>query len=799
MSRAKRWLLLTLAIGPTATLTAQTLSGSAPRPWAANVVVPQCRSFGTSVPDTLQIAGVDVQVSIVEQVATTTMDIRLTNPTTRRLEAELLVPVPDGAAVRGFAFDGAASQPTAQLLPADEARRTYEAIVAQIKDPALLEFVGCNLVRSSVFPVEAGGAQRVRLTYEHLLTADGDRVDYVLPRSEALGQITPWNVSVEIKSARPISTVYSPSHPVDTRRSGEGAMTVKLRQSAATEPGPFRLSCLKGGGGVSASLMAYPDAKGDGGYFLLLAGLPEKPATGDAKPMKREVTLVIDRSGSMSGEKIEQVKEAAKQIVGALDEGESFNIYIYNDGVQAFSPAAVAKSSGTVKLASEFIEAVTANGGTNIHEALLQALSQSATPDTVPLVLFMTDGLPTVGNTSELAIRNVAMQSNPHQRRIFTFGVGYDVNAPLLQKISDETRAASTFVLPDEDVEVKVAGVFKRLQGPVLTGAHLTATTADNAKTVAVMDLIPDRLPDLFEGDQLVLLGRYLHAEAGLTFTLNGAFMGQPRTFAFTFPLEKATTRNAFIPRLWASRRIAQLVDDIRQMGADASAAAYASAAAHSNAHAPALASSSTILASGAAHSASPSASTGAGGVTGDPKVKELVDEIVRLSTEFGVLTEYTAFLAREGTDLSKRDALLAEACGNLESRAVQTRAGAGAVNQAENYQAQVAQGCSNYSNRYWDANMNRVEITGVQQICDRAFFNRSGRWIDSRLVDTAETASPKRTVEFGSAEFSKLLERLAAQNRSGCVSLRGDILLDVDGESVLIKSAADTSTAPTK
>lgn len=799
MSRLTRPLLLILAIHPAARLPAQTLSGETPRPWAANIVVPQCRSFGTAHPDALHIAGVDVQVSIVEQVATTTMDIRLTNPTGRRLEAELLVPVPDGAAVRGFAFDGAASQPTAQLLPAPEARRTYEAIVAQIKDPALLEFVGCNLVRSSVFPVEAGGAQRVRLTYEHLLSADGDRVDYVLPRSEALGQVTPWNVSVQIKSAQPISTVYSPSHPVDTRRSGDGSMTVNLQKTAATEPGSFRLSCLKGGSGVSASLMAYPDAKGDGGYFLLLAGLPEKPANADAKPMKREVTLVIDRSGSMSGEKIVQVKEAAKQIVGALDEGESFNIYIYNDGVQAFSPAAVAKSAGTVKLASGFIEAVTANGGTNIHDALLQALSQPATPDTVPLVLFMTDGLPTVGNTSEMAIRNVAMQSNPHQRRIFTFGVGYDVNAPLLQKISDETRAASTFVLPDEVVEVKVAGVFKRLQGPVLTGAQLTATTADNAKTVAVMDLIPDRLPDLFVGDQLVLLGRYLHADAGLRFTLNGAFMGQPRTFAFTFPLEKATTRNAFIPRLWASRRIAQLVDAIRQMGADASASAYSQAVAHSNAHAPALAGSSTILPPGAAHSAALPAVPGAGGVTGDPKVKELVDEIVRLSTEFGVLTEYTAFLAHEGTDLSKRDALLAEACGNLEIRAVQTRAGVGAVNQASNYQAQVAQGCSNYSNRYWDANMNRVEITGVQQVCDRAFFNRSGRWIDSRLVGKADSAPPQRTVTFGSAEFSKLLERLAVQNRSGCVSLRGDILLDVDGETVLIKSAADASAALTK
>ena len=88
---------------------------------------------------------------------------------------------------RGFTFQGSASEPTAELLRKEAARQTFDSIVAKMKDPALLEFVGYNLVRSSVFPVEANGTQKVRLTYEHLLTADGDRVDYVLPRSESIG------------------------------------------------------------------------------------------------------------------------------------------------------------------------------------------------------------------------------------------------------------------------------------------------------------------------------------------------------------------------------------------------------------------------------------------------------------------------------------------------------------------------------------------------------------------------------------------------------------------------------------
>ena len=195
-------------------------SVSRQRPFAANVVVPQSRSFVVGRAPAVQIQKVDVRVEVVEQVATTTMDIGLYNPSGRRLEAELLVPVPDGAVVRSFTFQGAAAEPTAQILPHEEARRIYNEIVAKIRDPALLEFAGYNLVRSSVFPVAARGTQKVRLVYEHLLPADGNRSDYVLPRTESLAYDVPWSIRVTLKSKRPISTVYSPgrsSFPICAR------------------------------------------------------------------------------------------------------------------------------------------------------------------------------------------------------------------------------------------------------------------------------------------------------------------------------------------------------------------------------------------------------------------------------------------------------------------------------------------------------------------------------------------------------------------------------------------------------
>jgi uncharacterized protein YegL len=1043
---------------------------------ASNLIVPQRRAFSVDRRAAVEITGVKVGVVILEQVATTTMDISLRNPTNRRTEAELIVPVPDGVAVRSFTFQGAASEPTAQLIPKEEAKRTYDAIVAKLRDPALLEFIGYNLIRSSVFPVDARGTQKVRLTYEHLLPADGGRVDYVLPRTESLDYGVPWEVSVRVKSKQPISTVYSPSHKLETTRVSENIVSARIAADARTEPGPFRLSYLLESNGVTASLFTYPDPKVGGGYFLMLAGLPARPLrASDGPGIKREVTLVFDRSGSMSGEKIEQVREAAFQILAGLEEGEAFNIIVYNEAVEQFSKRPVMKTEESVKAARAYLKTINARGGTNIHDALLEALRQKPAGDMLSIVLFMTDGLPTVGQTSEVAIRNVAIKANPHNRRIFTFGVGVDVNAPLLDKIATETRATATYVLPKEDVEVKVAQVFKRLVGPVLADAELEVTSArpkwaftdsatsdhgarlamssgflaspyapfrlaitrevrietssakeakvkelfrsvvegklqptyvreepsqhfewtdipillalagnekvvtdmprrdissyiggpgregmvalwlieglrrgqemmtekeqrkpktfprfsgvwpplnpicvkegmkmaecdgspeihrevldayrkwwdavkslspkeaalfdpldlsdltwwgalvdgeleiydamaadgtvarrvkkawrgpvlkttyyrlderklsegqkgatgregrldksmlalqkvvlhfydekgkeirteeypsprsllkavgngamrvagDKATTFVssssataftrVRDVIPSKLPDLFEGDQLVVLGQYL-GEKPLAFEVSGNYLGKERSFQFTFDLENATTRNAFVPRLWASRKIGLLVDAIRQLGGNGDPLEADRDAAN------------------------------------DPRLKELVEEVVSLSKEFGVLTEYTAFLAREGTDLTKRNEILAEANGNFVNRAMRDRSGLIGVNQSFNNDFNRRQEVLNLRNGFWDQNMERVSVTSVQQVNDMAFYRRGNRWVDSHLVDKEKDIQPRKEIEFGSEEFRELALRLVEQNRQGAVSLQGDIFLVVDGEPILVK-----------
>jgi Ca-activated chloride channel family protein len=396
-----------------------------------------------------------------------------------------------------------------------------------------------------------------------------------------------------------------------------------------------------------------------------------------------------------------------------------------------------------------------AQGCTNLHDALKETFLLPASDDRLPVVLFLTDGLPTVGQTSETAIRDLAVTINRHGRRVFTFGVGADVNVPLLDKIAADTRGESTYVLPGESVEEKVAKVFKQLSGPVLADVQFDAASQDGFTLVS--DLQPKVLPDLYDGNQFVVLGKY-RGDGPLRFRLAGNFRGRPRAFTFAFGLDKATTRNSFVPRLWASRRIGSLVEAVRQLGADIG-----------------------IGNAGA-------------GASNDPRVKELVDEIVRLGTEFGILTEYTAFLAREGTDLSDRDRVHTEANSNLVRRAINTRSGIAAVNQSANSSQMQRQQRVNRGNVRWTETMDRVSTANVQQVNDLTFYHRHGRWVDSRVVDRDTENEPTRVVEFGTPAFDELAHQLARQSRQGSMLLRGEIVMVVNGELVLIRGPAETS-----
>jgi len=723
---------------------------------SVQTLLPQRRLIHPHAPSQAHITKVDADVSIHGRVATTTMAITLHNPGNRQVEAELILPVPDASAIRSFSLDGLGEEGSARLLPRDEATRIYREIVRRLIDPGLLEFAGYGLIKSSVFPVPAGGTQTFRLTYEQVLSGDGQRVDFVLPRSESLEDSgVEWSVSVRLREAEGgsrLGAVYSPSHEIAVKPLGTDGYSVKVAPSALLEPGSLRLSyILAGDGNMPMTVMAYPDPSvgdGTGGYFLMVAGA----GSDVSRPkIKREVTIVIDRSGSMRGEKIEQAKTAALQIIEALDEGERFNLISYSDTIERFAPHAVEKNAKTVAQARDVIAQIKAVGGTNIHDALLEAVRPEPVEGTLPLILFLTDGLATVGITGEHEIREAIGSANQHERRIFTFGVGFDVNAPLLSALAQKTRAASTFVLPDEDVEVKVGQVFRKLAGPVMASPELVAgysTRLVDGHSPVVREVMPTDLPDLFAGEQLVVLGEYL-TNNPISFTIRDG-SGENRGNISIHPEQTATVANSFVPRLWAQRKIGSMIEQIRLSGDAASVK------------------------------------------------KELVAEIVRLSLKHGILTEYTAFLAAEegqfaaagGLAADEMDMVIGQAGAVLEERAVRAREGAGAVNQSVNSALYSSSKSAPARQTYYDKDMKKVEVATVQNIADQTLLRRQGRWVDSRLLEH-EAEEPDETIAFATDAYFALSDRLAKENRQALMAQRGDVYLLIDGRRVLVKNPA--------
>lgn len=714
------------------------------RPWPRPHPMPHPRPVVAPV----EVRAIEAVARIEGQKARTTLTLEFFNPDGRRpQEGQVLLPVPHGAVLSSFRLEGSEGSLEAELLPREEARRIYDGIVRQLKDPAILEFAGYGAVRSGVFPVPARGSVKIRIVYDELLPIDGERVEYVLPRSESLDYRVDWRIEVNWVMKGGIAMTFSPSHEIRTKDQGEG---VRVQTAGTINAGSFRLSVLRRGGHREpvASFLSHPDEKGGGGWFLLLISPPKLPA--GVPKLAREVTVVLDRSGSMAGEKLDQARAATLQVIEGLEEEDHFNIIIYNEAVELFVKVPCQATRENILRARSFINGIRVSGGTNIHGALSAAVAQPTREGLVPIVLFLTDGLPTIGETSEKRIRESINEKNQGRRRLFTFGVGVDVNTPLLSRLADDSRATASYVLPGERVEVKVGQVFARLAGPVLERPVLTVVNRSGERVPGrVDDVIPNRLPDFFSGDQIVVTGRY-RGTARLAFRLAGASGAKARKFRFGFV--PSGLRNPFVPRLWATRKIAILTEALRDLGADGSM----------------------------------------GGLTGDrvdrhdPRVMELVDEIVRLSTEHGILTEYTAFLARDGAVFRPVARQNEVAAGNFDRRALQKRSGADGVNQEYNLWSQKAAACANPTNRFLNAELKQEVVGNVQQAADKAYYKQGDHWVDAEIVGNTDLAVEEIAV--GSDQFNALVDRLVATQRQSCLALGNKLEIMVDGKRYRIR-----------
>lgn len=571
----------------------------------------------------------NIDTSIEDQAATTVVEQTFRNPANARIEGTFLFPLPEGAAVSDFGMTVNGQMIQAELLDADKARRVYEEIVRQQKDPGLLEYLGRAMFRARIFPIEANERKTVKLEYTQAIEAADGLARYVMPlKTRAfwggnLTPVRPWRdgpqpfdgpepdvrhqppgrpapqpelgpqpienlaVKVTIKSGTGIKSVYSPTHEVDLHRDGDKKVTVGLEATNVLPDDDFVLYWQLSDAMFGLNLLTYRDNPDEDGYFMLL--LAPRSELREEEIQAKDIVFVFDVSGSMSGDKIEQAKQALKYCLDNLNPDDRFNVISFSTGVSSFKDQIVSAGKKNVKAAQEFVDELKARGGTNIEEALHDGLGQLDDTGRPSMMLFLTDGLPTVGEDDELALIKQANQQNDGQARIFAFGVGDDVNTVLLDRLSDENGGTRTYVKPHENLEVAVSNLYGKIASPVLGDLRLTIDK------VKIDELNPSRLPDLFRGSQVTLLGRY-SGNGPAQVVLKGEAGDQQEVFEYSADFPRKDRKHAFIPRLWATRQIGTLLDQIRLHGQN----------------------------------------------------KELVEEVTRLATRYGILTPYTSYLVLE-------------------------------------------------------------------------------------------------------------------------------------------------------
>lgn len=743
------------------------IAGLAPAQEAAdgldsrNIILPQRRVIlppDRMLRQPVTMEKVNARILVNGRSAVTTLELDVRNNGSSPAEAELLLPVPEGVVVKGFHYGDGKAEWKASLMPADEARRLYDRIVARRKDPALLEFAGFGAIRSSVFPVPPRSAVKLGIVYEQLLTPVEGRLDYVLPRTEALSGDVPWTVRVELASGKDgPGNLFTPSHQMERHQLEDGTVVLVLAEERMN-PGPFRLSWLEARGkkgeassGPDASIYATPDfSGGKNGYFLAMLGKDGRPGENS---ILREVTLVLDRSGSMRGNKLASVKEAAKQIVSGLNPGERFNIITYNEGVNLFEAAPVEKNGASEKAAHAWLDAVAARGGTNIHEALTAALSQPSHEGMLPVVLFLTDGLPTIGRTSEKSIAALAGEGNKAERRIFTIGVGEDVNAPLLRRMAEISGGLPCYILSGENLEVKLTQVFRQLYGPVFRKVRYTVCSTDGREQPGrVQDAIPSGiLPDIYSGTPAVLAGRYIGTEP---FLIKGTCLDRHnRELAFSItvdPQSISRMKDDFVARLWAARKIGSLETALMDMGG------------------------------------SPSAR--------HPGTAELVEEIMRLSRDFGIMSSAASFFADDGGSRSwSSDHVspgISSRNGAVGRVMLDSREGLDAIALQENAVAKKRELTLNKYNIQLDRQGRSVSFSDTAQISRNGYFNRNGVWMESSVLSLPEAGRAVKAVQVGTPEYAAVADRLIESNRQGLLALEGSVMLLLDGKNVLLQNS---------
>ena len=684
-------------------------------------------------PDTLKIDYMRVNVEIENQIALTTVDMQFTNEGEILAEGTFLFPLPPDATVDNLIMfiDGVPIE--GKILPADEAKNIYVETVRRLIDPALLEYVGMNAIEASIFPIPPNDSRRIQITYGQILEADNGLIHYVFPVNNggtSARNIEQMSISVNVSGNDPISNIYSPSHNIGISREGATSFRTGYEANNIIPNTDFSLFYGLDSQNINANLLTYRESATEDGFFMLLV---QPPITvPDELIVPKDVIIVLDQSGSMEGTKWDQGREAATYVLDNLNPNDRFNLIVFSTGTRVYGNGLLDQSQA--QGAVDWMNGLFAEGGTNINDALSQALNL-ADAERSTTVLFLTDGLATEGVIETGAIlSNLEARTSPNVR-IFTFGVGDDVDTFLLDAIVRDHRGTGSYVRPTERIDEEVASLYNKISSPVLTNITLEISDVITELTY------PQQLPDLFAGEQLTLVGRFRGSADNATIRLSGTVNGQQQVFSYpaqVFP--EVAGGEDFIARLWATRRIGDLLNSIRLNGEN----------------------------------------------------PELVDSVVSLSIRYGIITPYTSFLIEEDDILSQdgRDRAFDSFEEEAETLAT-SNTGAGAVdaadtsNRLQNANAPVAPPSEpNQSTtggyvagEFNDQDGNERQINPIQTVGGKTFILQGDVWTDTTFEpDTMET----QPIVFLSDEYLDLITE--RPELADYFALGSQVIVVVDG-----------------
>ncbi|MGH7678224.1 MAG: VIT domain-containing protein [Gemmatimonadaceae bacterium] len=739
---------------------------------AQGLIIPRCprplpeRPVIECLPTRPQITRTrsDIRVELRDRVLRYEVEERFVNNGGLVGEADFFFPLPKGAAFRDLKLSIDGQLVAGETMSATEARRIYEDIVRRQKDPALVEWMGHGMLRTRIFPIQAGEERRIVVRFESVAEREGDalRVDYFRGSRYApwaMGSERPAqsaepraqsNLTLTYRAGGELGEPYSPTHELDTERDGA------VRRVLVRAGGPDITVLVGLRRSMAASVAVLTNATRDEqGYALITVTPPSELA---ATRLPRDVTLVLDASGSMAGRKMEQAKAAGRQLLRTLTERDRFRVIDFSTDVRSFRDEFVSASEANVRSAIRYLDDIDPTGSTNISGALEEALGgrrpverdgwderrlqeseRRPTTDRVPLIIFMTDGAATVGERDPAAIAQRAARLRDNAR-IFSIGMGADVNIGLIEQLALEGRGTAQFVRPEENVEHFVELLASRLRAPLLTNVRVRAEG-----DVRISQMYPAGPQDIFAGQDLVLLARY--DGAGRTnLVVEGNAGGRTVRWSNDRTFARDERDNAFVPRLWATQRIGWLAAEKRRNGGNS----------------------------------------------------EIDDEIRRLGERFGIPTEFTSYLVLEPGMVADRGNRRQDAGAIMRLRGVTPTSAAvgGGAAQSAPAPAMVQFEAAKSASEQRDAKsiaaadaavMNESAAAGQVRRAGAKLFRRDGeRWSDLRMKSDLRVYK----VQAYSRTYFALLEKLPELRESFAVSEK--VLVAGKGVAIEVVSAAE-------